>query len=173
VHDTTKIPEDGGNPGPVASPSASRTAIAYVSSAVPGLGEPELEELLDSARGRNVQLGVTGVLLLHEGSFFQYFEGPTAGVEEVWGRIRRSRLHHGMPLLRAPIAQRVFPDWLMGFTRAPQSVLLQLANASWHSTVDALGTRARAGDGLALLLHFWTSSRPYESEDPARGKRPG
>lgn len=162
---TSHAPEsaDPDRPEPAAVESSSLEALAYVSSATPALGERELEALLRSARDRNVEHGISGVLLYHDGSFFQYLEGPRAGVDRVWEHIRHSRQHRGiLVLMRAPIVRRAFPGWSMGFTRAPTSFLLQLANASWHHQLTTLEASGRKSDGMSLLLHFWSTSRAYD-----------
>lgn len=137
-------------------------AVAYTSSAVHDMTVAELEQLLLKSRAKNAELGVTGVLLFHDGSFFQYFEGPPAAVEEVYARIRRSPLHQDIiELLRGPIRSRSFGAWLMGFTQAPASTLLSLSNASWEARVrqeHAVAPTA-ASEGLELLLQFWNSNR--------------
>ena len=137
-------------------------AIAYSSSAVGLPTESELERLLDDARARNLRTGVTGVLLYHDGSFFQYFEGPPAGVAEVYGRILGSRRHRGViELMRMPLARRCFADWQMGFVRVPASAMLQLTNARWRaSAARACAELAPTlPAGLSLLLQFWADQR--------------
>lgn len=137
----------------------SLEAVAYVSSAAPGLDETDLEALLVTARRRNRALGVTGVLLYHDGSFFQYFEGPRPGVEEVYAHIKRSPQHHDIiELARLPIAERVFPSWLMGFTHAPASRILQLSKASWEKAAQGLPEGASLPEGMSLLMAFWRSN---------------
>lgn len=137
-------------------------ALAYTSSATHRLGDAELERLLEQARRTNEELGVTGVLLYHDGSFLQYFEGPAEGVEKVYERIRRSTLHGGIiELIRGPVPKRAFSGWLMGFTRAPGSTLLQLSNASWKARMrqGGAGESMAGSEGFELLLQFWNSNR--------------
>lgn len=63
-------------------------AVACVSSATHDLSEAGLERLLDSARRYNEQALVTGALLSHDGSFFQYLEGPASAVDAACARIK-------------------------------------------------------------------------------------
>jgi Sensors of blue-light using FAD len=133
-------------------------AVAYTSSATHGTTAESLEQLLLRARATNSELEVTGVLLFHDGSFFQYFEGPTAGVDDVYSRILRSPMHRGIiELMRQPIERRSFGNWHMGFTKAPASTLLAISNASWRSHVRHASPAA--SDGLGLLLQFWSANR--------------
>ncbi|MEY5099907.1 MAG: hypothetical protein RJA36_2626 [Pseudomonadota bacterium] len=133
-------------------------SIIYVSSAEHDLADEELERLLLAARRRNQENGVTGALLYHDAMFFQYLEGPSSGVREVYGHIQRSQLHHGLiELARSPIAERAFPAWFMGFTRAPASTILRLSNASWKAAVHGQGAAQPMSEGMILLLDFWRS----------------
>lgn len=66
-------------------------AVAYLSTAAPFLTEADLEHLLADARSFNSRAQVTGALLVHDATFFQYFEGPEEGVEAVYARVRASR----------------------------------------------------------------------------------
>ncbi len=89
----------------------------------------------------------------------------------VYDHIVRSPLHTGLiELLHAPIRQRTFGAWEMGFTRAPRSAFLQLANASWQQQLSAQRQAAPRSDGLALLLQFWRTNDGHE-EAPAEPSR--
>lgn len=136
-------------------------AIAYTSTAVGHPTDAELHDLLVKARAQNELNGVTGVLLYHDGSFFQYFEGPPRGMEVVYERIRIAPMHRGIiELMRAPVKERAFSEWLMGFTRTPGSEILQLENASWHARVMQHEESPTNSDGFQLLYHFWRTYRP-------------
>lgn len=134
-------------------------AVAYVSSAVRELTETELEALLVSARAFNLTQQVTGTLLHHDGTFFQYFEGPVDGVEAVYARVKASQLHRGLvELLRESVRERQFKHWSMGFSAAPQNLMLQLERARWSKLSKQLEAQTAPSAGLALLLQFWRSS---------------
>ncbi len=135
--------------------------IVYASSAVGKLSDSDLEAILLKSRRRNQEHQVTGALLYHDGSFFQYFEGPREGVQVVYGHIRRSPLHHGIIELQAsPVGERAFPSWLMGFTRAPKSTILQLSAASWQSAIHGSQGAELTSEGMELLLSFWRTNLP-------------
>lgn len=134
-------------------------AVAYTSTAVAGLTPADLDHLLVDARAHNRMEGVTGVLLYDGRRFFQYFEGPDAGVERIYARIRGSRMHVELDVLQdGPVQQLHFMQWHMGCTRTDGSVLLQLSSRQWQQQARYLGEDlARAGDtpGLRGLLAFW------------------
>ena len=131
-------------------------AVAYVSSAYARLTTAELEALLINARTHNAEKQVTGALLYHDGSFFQYLEGPPVGVENVYARIRDSGLHHGLiDLLRCEIPSRRFGAWHMGFAHVPRSFLLDLAQAAWLNVLPSFANDTPEAEGVQMLLQFW------------------
>ena len=136
-------------------------AVAYVSSACVPLTTAELEALLIDARTHNAVMHVTGALLYHDGSFFQYFEGPPVGVENVYARIRASRLHHRLvELLFCPTPSRQFGVWHMGFAPAPRTFLLELAQASWLNSLPGLADNTSEAPGVQMLREFWRIASP-------------
>jgi hypothetical protein len=135
-------------------------SIVYVSTAVRVMAEPELEALLVEARDLNLETNTTGVLLYSEGTFMQCFEGSEEAVRVTYDRIRASTRHKGIiELLNAPVAQRSFTDWQMGFGRASHSVLLALSSAQWESQAENATGPAAASPGMQLLQHFWSQAR--------------
>ncbi len=86
--------------------------------AVPSdLPEVELERILAGARKKNLELGITGVLLFHNGEFVQLLEGPREAVLHVYHDIIvRDRRHRGLTIgWEGAIEQRRFRDWSMGY----------------------------------------------------------
>lgn len=135
------------------------TAVAYTSTAVAGLSAIDLDRLLVDARAHNKLVGVTGVLLYDGFRFFQYFEGPTEGVERIYGRIRSSRMHAEIKeLYHAPVERTWFGQWHMACRQTGGSVLQELSNAQWKREAAYLSDDVRqAGDsaGMRALLEFW------------------
>lgn len=91
--------------------------IVYWSTATGEAATPGgLAGILDVSRRKNAQAGITGLLLAHEGSFFQILEGPRPEVMQCLARISRDPRHHGLLTLRAAEEpERAFPAWRMGF----------------------------------------------------------
>jgi hypothetical protein len=134
-------------------------ALAYFSSATREFTEMELEALLKDAREQNTRGELTGVLLYHEGTFFQYIEGPQSSLEAAYQRIKNSRKHHSIiELFQHSISRREFTGWRMGFSRAPRSLILQLSNIEWNTLASSGTDSIHGAPGMALLLEFWKSS---------------
>jgi hypothetical protein len=91
--------------------------IVYTSTASHALSTPELEQLVTGARARNKTLGVTGMLVFHDGTFLQALEGEQRAVCEIFASIRDDTRHRDVTVLhRGPGAeQRVFGDRSLGF----------------------------------------------------------
>jgi len=90
--------------------------LIYVSAATPPMNRQDLGTLLLTARANNKRLGVSGILVYHEGSFLQALEGDPTVVELLFARIQRDQRHHRTSILsRRGVPQRTFGDWSMGF----------------------------------------------------------
>jgi hypothetical protein len=90
--------------------------IVYVSTASEPFGRAELVKLLRQSVSRNLQAGITGMLLYKDGCFMQALEGEEESVKRLFSRISRDpRHHHVIPLIHEPIEQRHFPNSSMAF----------------------------------------------------------
>lgn len=136
------------------------TALAYTSTATANLRTAgAMDELLLKARAFNSQVGVTGVLLHNDGTFFQYIEGPTQAVEEVYRRILKSPGHcHVYELFRDRISQCHFSSWTMGFAQPSATELQAIAQAQWRHQQAMLEQQSASTPALAILLTFWRHS---------------
>lgn len=97
--------------------------LLYVSSAARAIADTELMELLQKTRIKNLERGITGILLYCDGNFIQLLEGEKAVVESLFERIKADERHRGvLRLFCLPCARREFPDWSMGFRRVDGSI---------------------------------------------------
>lgn len=139
-------------------------AIVYTSKATRHMAAQDIERLLFEARIFNQSHDVSGVLLYHAGSFFQFIEGPADGVAAVYARIREAKMHNSIvELLNAPASQRQFASWHMAFCEPPESGLEELETASWEDAIPMTRTIYERSQGLALLLYYWSKwkAEPY------------
>jgi hypothetical protein len=90
--------------------------IVYVSTASEPFGRAELVKLLRQSVSRNLQAGITGLLLYKDGCFIQALEGEERSVVALFSKISRDpRHHHVIPLIHESIEQRYFPNSSMAF----------------------------------------------------------
>ena len=101
--------------------------IIYASTAVALLSDNELRDRLESYRTANLEHGITGLLMYHDGNWIQYIEGNA--VDQLYENIRADISHKGVITLdKGGVSDRVFPDWSMGY---------QPENPEDHQTVTA------------------------------------
>ena len=67
--------------------------LIYVSAAREEMSPEQLDSILAVARKNNEPAGVTGLLLFHDGSFFQVLEGPKDAAIRIFYVIERDHRH--------------------------------------------------------------------------------
>jgi len=139
--------------------------MIYASAATVEFSDEDLKALLLTARERNQELEISGMLVYHEGSFLQILEGHEDAVLALYAKIERDDRHDNVKmLLRSEIDERSFGEWKMGFYDAnrgagiadagfvdffrggllfdvskgdrARSVLLQFREGAWRQHVD-------------------------------------
>jgi len=127
--------------------------IVYASAARARMSPDQLAAILAVSRVNNSRLGVTGILLFHEGSFFQVLEGEQATVEELYGRIARDPRHDRCAELRkGAIPAPSFSAWSMGFVALDPLLLTKLVGR--HAFTSNGSLRSDAASVLELLDAF-------------------
>lgn len=90
--------------------------LVYVSLATDNYGSSELMALLNEIRAKNLETGITGLLVYHDRQFMQVLEGEKDRVVEVYGTIRDDPRHQQVHTLwDGEISERSFADWSMAF----------------------------------------------------------
>jgi Sensors of blue-light using FAD len=90
--------------------------MVYVSAATKPFTPADLRDLLLKARTFNSSVGISGLLLYHERSFFQILEGQEEQVTPLFAHIGKDKRHANVLLLsREQVKERNFGAWSMGF----------------------------------------------------------
>lgn len=127
----------------------------YSSAAVDGLHERELPRILEASRRNNEALGVTGMLLHVDGSFFQVLEGPAEAVDSLFARIGQDARHARVTcIIRETIAHRSFADWTMGFVSATSDDVCRIVGRNDFFGGGACLTALDEGRAKRLLSAF-------------------
>lgn len=133
----------------------SFTQLVYRSVASQPLSLEALQDLLVSARQRNALEGLTGLLVVDQGRFLQWLEGPREGLERVWRSICRDPRHRDIERLRTPWrAERLFADWAMQIGTAADRPALREGlriDPQWLRATGASAERAAALPGRVAL----------------------
>lgn len=91
--------------------------IAYSSELAPGQDYTVFAAICRTARRRNAELGIAGVLMFDGQRFFQWLYGPPAAVTALMERIEADPRHVNFSLsleVRLPLASGV-PVWRSGY----------------------------------------------------------
>ncbi|MEO6733465.1 MAG: BLUF domain-containing protein [Ferruginibacter sp.] len=100
--------------------------LTYLSAASNLFSNDDLVDILTKSRLNNTRLGITGLLLYHEGSILQILEGEKEDMYTLFNKIKNDARHKGViKMFDRSIEQRSFPDWSMGFK--------QVSNEDWSS----------------------------------------
>ncbi len=90
--------------------------LCYVSTATRLMTREDLTDILEKARRKNVERGITGMLVYKDMSFLQILEGNKADISEVYDSIEDDPRHHRVKVLfEKEVKQREFGEWAMGF----------------------------------------------------------
>ena len=139
--------------------------LVYVSYCPRPVSMEDRLDILRTARERNQQLDITGVLFQRDSLFLQLLEGPDEAVGALYARILADRRHSAATVLidlSTGQQTRLVPDWRMGFFHL-SSTEGAIGDALLRNNDDAFMDHllaAPASDPIAaLLLHFWQANQ--------------
>ncbi|MDP5071521.1 MAG: BLUF domain-containing protein [Congregibacter sp.] len=91
-------------------------SLGYVSTQARPMDNEQLLGILEHARDNNARLGLTGVLLHRQDSFFQVLEGEREEVRRLFKKISADSRHERIEIVtEGPILNREYNDWRMAF----------------------------------------------------------
>lgn len=103
----------------------------YASAATPEFSESDLPHLLTSSRTANTAVGLTGMLLYTDRSFFQVLEGEESCVDALLTKLQRDPRHARLTVvIREVIARRAFDEWTMGYASATNGEVADLVGGN-------------------------------------------
>ncbi|WP_051253982.1 BLUF domain-containing protein [Arenibacter latericius] len=90
--------------------------LSYQSNANESISSGDIQSILETARKRNKELGITGCLVFHNSCFVQILEGKKKHVKSVFQDIKGDKRHCNVKLLwKGKVEERGFNDWSMGY----------------------------------------------------------
>ena len=109
--------------------------LVYASEVVRPVGDGDLEQILNSAREKNGEDGITGMLCFHRKYFLQCLEGSRMKVNEAYQRILKDKRHTNIVILDyQEIVHREFEAWTMGYM--PESQLTTDINMRYSGNTE-------------------------------------
>jgi Sensors of blue-light using FAD len=136
-------------------------------SAVPKLANADLDQILASARWRNLAQDITGMMIYYRGEFVQILEGRKKSVQNVYEKFICPDPRHMAinKVLENTISHRSFNDWSMGFLGAPEieSPMPLSATGILMNTLSEEAKAKRLSLGLNAFVSIYNQMRksPY------------
>lgn len=131
--------------------------LIYCSDARKAMDPMALRSILDLARTRNAELGITGMLLYSNAHFIQVLEGESDVLDALYSKIANDSRHdHVRTLMSLSLKARDFPNWSMAY-RAVSEADLQAhpqLNDFFSPGFDEHSFREFASPARFLLLAF-------------------
>ena len=89
--------------------------LVYASTLTDGVSSADVDDIINASHRNNSLVGITGILVLGSGVFFQWIEGPKEEVMSLVKLIETDRRHELMTVLSTDeeIRERIFPSWDM------------------------------------------------------------
>ena len=131
--------------------------LIYCSDARKAMDPVALRSILERARIRNAELGITGMLLYSNGRFIQVLEGESGPIDALYDKIALDPRHdHVRTVMSLSVKARDFPQWSMAYrvvSQADIQVHPEL-NDFFSPCFDERSFRKFASPARFLLLAF-------------------
>lgn len=91
------------------------STFVYCSRAAESVDDAEVGRIVEWSQRRNIDRGITGILVFGSGVFFQWVEGPPAQVEALIAVLHGDPRHYDIVQLDRSVEtrERLYPDWEM------------------------------------------------------------
>ena len=110
--------------------------VIYSSESATPMQMDDLEEILESARESNAEVGITGALVYVDGFFLQVLEGEPEEILQLMARISRDLRHEAVTVLRqGEVPNAHFSDWKMAYVSATAEQVAKWAGLSTATSV--------------------------------------
>jgi len=97
--------------------------LIYSSAVCAGVSDDAIIEIARDAQKKNIEIGITGMMLCHQGSILQVLEGAKSVVENLYEKIVADNRHTQiLRLINREADMREFGNWAMGFKHIPNTV---------------------------------------------------
>jgi hypothetical protein len=129
--------------------------LIYTSVASQDFKTDQLTDILQQAREANERVGLTGILLYSDGSFFQVLEGEPSEIDQLYQKLLLDKRHTQLTvIIREPIAKRSFGGWSMGFSSVSPEELTKIDGLNDFFENGSCFLQLDAGRTKKLLAAF-------------------
>lgn len=132
------------------------------------MSQSELDLMLQRADQRNDASGLTGYLILEEGYFYQYFEGPAAACNRLMSDLHDDTRHTDIKILGSGLGyERRFSDWAMGVDTDNT-----LSAATVGTCRSSIGRQLKYANGETVIDHLlFVAGQQWKRTKPAGGSK--
>ena len=128
--------------------------IVYSSETPNPLSGDDVRALLDHARRKNTEWGVTGLLCYDHNRFLQIIEGEMDVIMDLFHAIQNDPRHTNIRILHeGDIDGRAFTDWKMAYEPVPSGLLPTLTRAI-HKESLGMGLESEYSAGRRIFALF-------------------
>ncbi len=135
--------------------------VIYIGAAAPEISEQDTAEFLKEARKTNRKNDVSGMMLYVGGRLLFLLEGEAPNVDAAFKEIV-APTREMRAILREPVAEREFPDWVMGFEAVAPAEVARLLGESLVFDSDTFV--AHIGPQHAKTLFSIIGRRRWQSD---------
>ncbi|RIJ25971.1 BLUF domain-containing protein [Henriciella barbarensis] len=129
--------------------------LVYVSTAVEGLADDDIDSILNVSQSNNDERYLTGFLAHNGRSFMQAIEGERDEVLNTYQRIMSDDRHQGVTqIIGEPVEKRAFPEWSMNYHRVDDDEGSSTMVVRQDESIDALLNPDMPRDLLYLFSKF-------------------
>ena len=135
--------------------------LIYTSVATQDFTTEELIVMLKSFRKQNKETEISGILVYYDREFIQLLEGEKETIHNLYNKIRQDKRHTNVNIFHeAPITQRSFSDWSMGFINAAQidsNYMKGFSNILKKGAIQLDNSNSIGSDlflSLCTMMHF-------------------
>ena len=145
--------------------------IIYSSDATIPMQTDDLEDLLEQARERNAQRGITGALVYVDGIFLQILEGDAGTLKSLMARIASDLRHESVTVLQeGDVPSPRFSDWTMAYISATPEQVADWLSLPGTTPAPALFDGMRRDESkVAHVARSVLSVLSADRSDPAAG----
>lgn len=137
--------------------------VSYMSHQSRVMSDEDINKLLFQIREKNKRLAITGLLLLIQGKFVQYIEGPKSEIKNVYESIKMDPRHNELLLLDSgEIEERQFQDWSMAYKKINDSMVKDLTGYK-DLELDKLFLDPSGSNGHPVLKVLYNFTRMLAS----------
>jgi Sensors of blue-light using FAD len=132
--------------------------LVYCSLASEDLSVEEIDIIVEKAQYANMEAQITGVLVVNQGVFLQWIEGPRHAIDALWRKLLADPRHKGVVRLMRnnDVPDRVFAGWAMQL--ATREHVLNIVQDAHRMAVYNQSTTW--GPAIEALVRFLKSTEP-------------